>query len=442
VNPSALSNQPVEISPQCGVEEAERGLSAMARGLVGSEILKIAAAVRQLVAGGRQVCNLTVGDFAPKQFPIPAMLKTGIDRALAAGETNYPPSDGMPELRKAIQRVYREQLGLAYPVDSILVASGARPCIYATYRAVLDPGECVAYPTPSWNNNHYIHLCGATGLEIPAGPETNFLPTAKLLKNAASKARLIVVNTPLNPTGTVMSPEEVRSIGELLVTENERRKKTGERPLYLMYDQVYRDLTFRGIHHETPVRLVPGCAPYVIFVDAISKSLCATGLRVGWLVAPVAVISRMRDIIGHVGAWAPRAEQVATAKFLDQPKAMREFQDHLLAEVGVRLEALYQGIERLRSRGFAIEAIEPQGAIYLTTRFDLFNKKTPAGTVLKTNEDIRTYLLEKAGFAIVPFQAFGVRADSGWFRLSVGAVSIDEIRAALARLESALESLH
>ncbi|MBI3817139.1 MAG: aminotransferase class I/II-fold pyridoxal phosphate-dependent enzyme [Planctomycetes bacterium] len=410
----------------------------MAMGLVGSEILKIAGQVRALIAGGREVCNLTVGDFAPKQFPIPQFLADETHKALERGETNYPPSDGMPELRKAVQRVYRERLGIAYPLDSILIASGARPCIYATYRAIVDPGETVCYPVPSWNNNHYAHLVGAKAIEIPVGPDTNFLPTASMLKNALKDARLLALSTPVNPTGTVMNESEVRALGEFLVEENARREKSGRRPLYLMYDQVYRDLTFRGFRHETPVRLVPECAPYVIFVDAISKSFCATGLRVGWIVGPAAIVSRMRDVVGHVGAWAPRAEQVASAKLLENFEIADAFHTKMLEQVSLRLEASYQGIEKLRARGVPVEAVPPQGAIYLTIRFNLIGKPVPGSAgVFKTNEEIREFLLDKAGFALVPFQAFGVREDSGWFRLSVGAVSLAEIQAAFGRLEKA-----
>lgn len=410
----------------------------MAKGLVGSEILKIAAQVRGLIAQGRQVCNLTVGDFSPKQFPIPRLLAEETRKALEAGETNYPPSDGMPELRKAVQREYERRLRLAYPLESILVASGARPCIYSTYRSLVDPGEVVAYPTPSWNNNHYVHLIGARAIEVPVGRETNFLPTANLLREPARKARLLVVNTPQNPTGTVMAAAEVAALGRLLVEENARRRREGERPLYLMYDQVYRDLTFRGFHHETPVQLVPECAPFVVFVDAISKSFCATGLRVGWVVGPAPLVAPMRDLIGHVGAWAPRAEQVATARLLENEAAVAAFHETMLREVSLRLEALYQGLERLRQRGFPVEVVEPQGAIYLTARFDLIGRRRPGGGAIETNEEIRKLLLEQAGFAAVPFQAFGCRDESGWFRLSVGAVSVAEIEAANARLEQTL----
>ncbi|HZJ52839.1 MAG TPA: aminotransferase class I/II-fold pyridoxal phosphate-dependent enzyme, partial [Myxococcaceae bacterium] len=135
----------------------------MARGLMGSEILKVAAEIRALVAKGQKVCNLTVGDFSPREFPIPAELRDLISEALRAGETNYPPADGMPELRQAVQRFYARGLGLSYPLDSIVIASGARPIVYGTFRSVVDPGDVVVYPVPSWNNNYYVYMTGAKG---------------------------------------------------------------------------------------------------------------------------------------------------------------------------------------------------------------------------------------------------------------------------------------
>src|SRR5439155_758482 len=128
-------------------------------------------------------------------------------------------------------------------------------------------------------------------------------------------ARLIALNTPLNPAGTVLSPGEVVRICEAIVEENRRRDRSGGKPLYLLYDQVYWMLTFGSARHEIPVRAVPEVARYTVFVDGISKSFAATGVRVGWCIGPHAVIGAIRDILGHVGAWAPRAEQVATAEY-------------------------------------------------------------------------------------------------------------------------------
>src|SRR5262245_22718176 len=127
----------------------DAGLSRLARGLIGSEVLRIAAEVRALLAAGQPVCNLTVGDFDSREFSPPERLLQGIQKALAAGHTNYPPSNGVLELRQAVTLFVRRAFGLDYPVESVLVAGGARPLIYATYRALVDPGESVAYPVPS-----------------------------------------------------------------------------------------------------------------------------------------------------------------------------------------------------------------------------------------------------------------------------------------------------
>src|ERR1051325_4386078 len=131
---------------------ASRGLSTLAQGLVGSEILKIAGEIRALAASGREICNLTVGDFSSKEFRIPEALEREIVAALGRGETNYPPSDGVKEMRNAVGRLYDEAFGMKVPIESRLIAGGARPIIYAAYAAVVDPGDKVVYPVPSWNN--------------------------------------------------------------------------------------------------------------------------------------------------------------------------------------------------------------------------------------------------------------------------------------------------
>ncbi len=417
----------------------------MAAGLVGSEILKIAADIRTRQREGQSICNLTVGDFAPAQFPIPDALKDGVVTALDNGETNYPPASGVQELREAVARFYARELKLDYSPGAILIAGGARPLIYGTYRAVVDPGDKVVYPVPSWNNNHYCQMVGARAVEVECGPESLFLPTRDALVPELKGARLLCINSPLNPTGTAITAASLRSICEAIVEENEGRKRTGERPLYLMYDQIYWMLCVDGVEHVTPVGLVPEMAQYTIFIDGISKAFAATGLRVGWSAGPADVIERMSALLGHVGAWAPRAEQVATVGVLDDPPAIRSYLDRFRPAINTRLRALHQGFETIRASSPAlaeiVESLPPMGAIYLTCRIAPFGKRTPGGTVLRTNEDVRAYLLEAARFAVVPFQAFGVRGDTGWFRLSVGAVSEAEIADAMPRVGAALAAL-
>jgi aspartate aminotransferase len=413
----------------------------MAAGLVGSEILAIAADIRERVSKGAEICNLTVGDFSPAQFAIPSALRDGIAAALAKGMTNYPPSSGIPELREAVLRLFRRRLGLEYSGASVLVAGGARPLIYGTYRAVVDPGDRVVYPVPSWNNNHYVHMMGADGVQVSCGPHNRFLPTREDLVRVLPGARLVCINSPLNPTGTAIEADALRGICEEIVAENDARKASGQRPLYLMYDQVYWMLRVPGVEHVTPPGLVPEMKDYTIFIDGISKAFAATGLRVGWTLGPADVIERMGTILGHVGAWAPRPEQHASAALLDDDATMDTYVAELMAGLGARLDRLYQGFDAMKRDGLPVEAIPPMGAIYLTVRVSPFGRRTPSGQLLHTNEDVRRYLLDAARFAVVPFQAFGVVGEGGWFRLSVGAVGLQELDGALERVHAALRAL-
>jgi aspartate aminotransferase len=185
---------------------------------------------------------------------------------------------------------------------------------------------------------------------------------------------------------------------------------------------------------------VPESFPYTVLLDGISKQFAATGLRVGWAVGPPALIRRMGDILGHVGAWAPKPEQVATARYLRDTEAVAAHRARFTAALASRLDLLYGIFARLKAEGLPVDAIEPQGAIYLSARFDLVGGEI-GGNVLKSNEEIRRLLLERAGIAAVPFQAFGYRPETGWFRLSVGAVSEEEIREAEPRLRALIGSV-
>ena len=418
----------------------DASVSRLAEGLVGSEVLKIASEIRALVARGTPVCNLTVGDFSPAEFRVPGFLEEAVVEALRAGETNYPPSEGLPALRSAVVNFYRRRLGLEYAAEQVLVMGGSRPGLYATYVALVDPGDRVVYPVPSWNNNHYVHLVGAQGVPVACRPENAFLPTRELLEPVIGGARLLALNSPLNPTGTAFAPGALGDICDLVLEEN-RRRAPGERPLFLMYDQVYWLLTFGGTRHVDPVSLRPEMAPYTVYVDGISKPFAATGLRVGWTVAPEPITRRMSSILGHVGAWAPRPEQVATARLLAEDAEIEAYHAQMKQGVRARLDALFAGMQRLREGGLPVEAIPPMGAIYLSARFRLHGMRTPAGEVLESNEQIRRYLLEAAGVAVVPFQAFGMQEETGWFRLSVGAVSLRTIEEMFTRLGPALEAL-
>ena len=412
-------------------------LSALASSLLGSEILKIAADVRALAAAGQEVCNLSVGDFAPSEFRIPELVERGIVDALRRGETNYPPSDGILPLREAVRTLYRRELGLDPALASVIVMSGARPGIYSTYRALVDPGDRVVYPTPSWNNPYYVQLVGATGVPVRCDASTRFMPTRAALEQAVRGARLLVLCSPQNPAGTVFSEEALGGICDLVLEENARRG-ADERPLYVMFDQMYWTLTFGGTRHVHPVQLRPAMAQYTITIDGASKSLAATGIRVGWIVAPPDVAGPMSVIVGHMGAWAPKAEQAAVAAFLEDGAAYSAFRTEMVAKVRARLDALYVGLAAMRDEGLPVDVIAPEGAIYLSAQFSLAGRVAPDGSRLDSDEALRAYLLRAAGMAVVPLRAFGSHEDTGWHRLSAGAVSLDGIARMLPRLRAAL----
>jgi aspartate aminotransferase len=392
----------------------------------GSRILSIAGEVRAMLARGEEVGNFTVGDFKPEQFHIPALLADRIQAEIAAGNTNYPPSDGVPELKQAVAELYQRELGIDYGPESVCVGSGARPPIYASWNLFVEPGDKTVSFLPMWNVGYYAHLFQSDHRFVSTTAENNFFPTVDQVREAIRGARLLMINSPLNPTGTAISKEVLTGIAQALVEENRGR----DRPCMWVYDQVYWMLTFGETEHFNPVALVPECAPYVVQVDAISKCFAATGLRVGWGVLPPYLQVKMKALIGHMGSWAPRPEQLATAWFLSDSERVRETMTQMRSEVATRLDRLYDGIVQMRDAGLPVDAIAPQGAIYLSFKVDL------VGRGFEDNEAIRRHLLHEAGIAVVPFQAFDLPDESGWFRMSVGAVGLSDIDGALERLQA------
>lgn len=416
-------------------------VSKLAEHIIGSEIIKLAAEVNEKIRQGEKVYNLTIGDFNPKIFPIPAELKQYIQEAYADDHTNYPAADGMPELRQAVSQLLAKRGNLNYTPDEIAITGGARPAIYAIFKAVVDPGDAVIFPVPSWNNNHYTYLNNARPILIETSAENNFMPRAAEIAPFLPEASLLALCSPLNPTGTVFSKEDLEEICDLVLAENKKRALAGVKPLYVMYDQIYWPLTHGEIEHYNPVTLRPEMHDYTLFVDGISKSLAATGVRVGWTMGPKFLINKIKSILTHVGAWAPKAEQVATAKYLNELSLYDAYLNHIKTEINSRLLGFYNGFQALKAAGHKVDAIAPEAAIYLTVQFQLHGKKTASGEVLETTQDITKYILDEAKVAVVPFYAFGSSTDSSWYRLSVGTCSLEDVDGVIANLKAALEKL-
>src|ERR1700712_5689914 len=151
--------------------------SKLAQNLRGSEIIKIAGEINELKRQGQNIANLTIGDFDSNIYPIPTELKEGIVEAYNQNQTNYPPADGMLNLRESVSEFLADRMNLHYKSNEILISGGSRPLIYSTFLALVDPGDKVVFPAPSWNNNHYCDLTNAEAIIIPTRPEHNFMPT-------------------------------------------------------------------------------------------------------------------------------------------------------------------------------------------------------------------------------------------------------------------------
>ena len=421
-----------QYTSQCVAESVVRPRVAT---LKASMILRIVWQVRDLVANGHEVFNLTIGDFDPKYYPIPELIQEAVAKAYRDGYTNYQPADGALELREAIDDLYQARFGLKYGPNAICVGSGARPPLYATYSMFVDEGDAAASFLPSWNNSYYGQLMNADHIFVPTSAESNFHPTVEQVVDVLPKVQLVALNSPLNPTGTVIDPTVLEGIARAVVAENARRQQQGRRPVMMLYDQVYWMLVAEGYTHYSPVQLVPEVAPYVVHIDAISKCFAATGLRVGWGVLPPELQPKMKALIGHMGAWAGHPEQIGTAKLLRRPDLMEAYMAEMRTKVSTRLQLLYDGILSMKERGLPVDAIAPQGALYLSFYLGLIGERFP------TNEAIRNFLLLDAGVAVVPFQAFDMPDENGWFRMSVGTCSLEELTGALEKIEKAVQKV-
>src|SRR5690606_1240885 len=367
-------------------------IAVLAENLKGSEIIKIAGEVNALKAQGEQIYNLTIGDFDSNIFPIPEELRQEIIKAYETGVTNYPAANGEAALRKSVSEYLSRNLGLDYSESEILISGGARPLIYAVYQTILDVGDTVLYPVPSWNNDAYTYLARNKEIIIETLPENKFMPRAEDIVPHIQQVNLIAVCSPLNPTGTTFDKPTLEKICDLILTENKRRHPLGINPVYLLYAQIYWQLTYGGTVHYNPVSLYPEMREYTLFIDGISKAFAATGVRVGWASGPEFIIHKMKDILSHIGAWAPKPEQMATAKYLQLDEHISAYLNHLKSEMEYRLDEFYKGFQELKNQGFPVDAIQPEAALYLTVQFDLAGKQTGTGATLGSISEVTEYL--------------------------------------------------
>ena len=392
-------------------------LSNVGNNIIGSEIIKISQQIKE-IAKTKSVSNLTIGDFNSTLWPIPSKLREHIQDAYEHDLTNYPNSQGELELRESVSKHIKHQFNVNYSPEEILIGGGVRPLIYTVYKAMVNPGEGVIYPTPSWNNNHYCFLHSAVKQEIECLPENSFFPTVEDIElNIKDHTSLVCICSPQNPTGRVINPEVLKGICESIVKENNLRKnQEGGRPLYLFFDQIYSDITKEGLFIH-PLTLCPEIRDYLICADGISKSLNATGVRVGWLFGPKDIIGKMTEVLSHIGAWAPKPEQRALDAYIrvDYEDYISHI-NYVTKSYEFISDKICDKLEELKNKGHNVDYQKPDGGIYISVYLGYVHS-------FSSTEDYISFLINTCGLGIVPFEYFGSKSNKGWFRISIGNVA-------------------
>lgn len=411
-------------------------LSKIGNGIIGSEIIKISQQIKE-ISKTKSVANLTIGDFDSKKWPIPERLKFYIQDAYNEDLTNYPASQGELDLRNSVSEYLKTKHGIDYSPEEILIGGGVRPLIYTIFKGTVNPGDGVIYPVPSWNNNHYSFLHDAVKQEIECKPENSFFPSVLDIDVKIKRTTsLVCICSPQNPTGRVISPEVLKDICDLIVKENNVRKDhIDSRPLYLFFDQIYSDLTQDELFVH-PLTLCPEIKDYLICVDGISKSLNATGVRVGWAFGPKDIIGKLTEIFSHIGAWAPKAEQNAVGKFMSE--TLPEFTHHT-QNVTTKYKHITHSIcdmfDRMKGKGFRVDCQRPEGGIYISVYLEYANS-------FSNVEEYVSYLINTCGLGIVPFEYFGSKENKGWFRISIGNIDEFNLTSVIGVIENAIVKSH
>lgn len=408
-------------------------LSNYGEKIVGSEIIKISQVIKAKQAEGKDILNYTIGDFNSKLNPIPNKLKEYITQFYDEDYTNYPLSSGEIILRNRISEHLLRKHDINYSSSEVLVGAGVRPLIYTIFKTLVDKGDMVVYPVPSWNNNHYSFLHDALKVEIECKPENNFFFTKEDLIPYIKQATLICICTPQNPTGCVMDKDALKEICDMIVDENNKRKEIGKKPCYLFFDQIYSELIY-DVEYVHPLILNPGLKDYMVCCDGVSKTLCATGVRVGWTFGPETIIKQMTEIFSHIGAWAPKAEQTAVASLLNNVDSYDKFINEKTIQYKKITGAIYNTFQKLKTDGYDVDCIKPQGGIYLSIRIGYSSK-------FSTMEEFLDFIIDKCGLAIVPFKFFGSKENGDWFRLSIGYVDINDLSKVMSIIENTITTL-
>jgi aspartate aminotransferase len=367
-------------------------LAVPARRLEISPTVAMAARARALRATGVRVLDFTVGE--PDQPTPRHVLEAGM-RAMEAGKTKYAPASGLPELRAAVTHRYREDFKVSFAPEEVTVAVGGKQALALLYQAILDRGSEIVVPVPAWPTfAEAARVAGATPVFVRLSEGNAFRVTARAVARAITpKTRAVVVNSPSNPTGAVIEPEELLKIARLA-------RKHG---FWLLYDDTYAHLVFRPEGPPALQEVKEAAAGRLVVVGTVSKTYCMTGWRVGWLMGPRALAEACTALNSHSVQGPATFAQVAAAVALTAPQdVVRE----MAAEYRRRRDFIHPAVAAIPG----VACPEPEGGFYVfpdVTR--CLSKEVPDTVALGTR------LLEEKGVAVVPGEGFHA---PGFLRLS------------------------
>ncbi len=383
-------------------------LSTWAENIAPSPTLAVDAKAKALKAAGEDVCGFGAGE---PDFDTPAFIKEACIHALEAGRTKYAPAAGIPDLRAALAEKYRDENGIAGVEPSqVVVSPGGKFSCYLAMLAVVSPGDEVLIPAPYWvSYPEMVKLAGGHPRVLFAGQDNGFKITPEQLRASITpKTRLLILNSPSNPTGAVYTEAELRALVDVAL----------EAGIYLMSDEIYEYLLYDGVRHVSPASFSPEAAAATITVSGFSKTYSMTGWRLGTLVASPEIAKAVSGIQSQTSSNATTFAQYGALA------AMRE-REQSMAAVREMLEVFDRRRLRLLSGLQAIDGIRcerAEGAFYLFPNIESLGLGA---------SEFATRLLEEEKVAVVPGEGFGA---PGYMRLSY-AVSDEVIEKGLQRLE-------
>lgn len=379
-------------------------ISEYASSLTPSLTLAVTNKAKEMKARGEQVFGLAGGE---PDKDTPENIKQAAIKALNEGATKYTPSVGLPALREAIAAKLKKDNGLEYGIDQICVTSGAKPAVYAALRAVINPGDEVIIPTPYWvSYPSMVQLCGGTPVLVETKPENGWKITAEEFENAMTpRTKLIIINSPQNPTGAVYSEDELRAIGEIAVEED----------ILILADEIYEHLVYGDAKHVSIASLSPELYNLTITVNGFSKSYAMTGWRLGYTAAPAEIAQAIKLSMDHTASNATTFCQYGAIEAL---KGEQTFIADLREEYDFRRQYVYDRLSKMPK----IKVVEPKGAFY----FFIDTTELGIGSL-----ELCEKLLERYKVAAVPGIAFG---NDHAIRISY-CTSLDVLKEGLDRLE-------